>query len=625
MFRHLFVNLIAMTIRNKAKKREFRRRYKKPSNKLIFIEEEKLYYRKFKILVLLGKRINYEAMYYDLKSRINAAVYKLIRPLLTPDTVCYTCIIGNYTKLCNHAFINPGWDYVCFTDNQEFIKKKHIGVWQIKPLVFDKLDNTKNNRWHKLNPHLLFPEYKKSLYLDGNLRILTSYYSSLVGKAKSTFLFPEHVFNCIYEHLDLIEKVNKETKENLNRLRDKYEKEKMPRKWGLTENNMIFRKHHDPEVISLMEQWWHMVENYSRRDQASLMYILWKNNVDLKSHTFPNVRFDTKNCLVMKQNYPVRGKTILITGGAGFIGSTLADKILQFQNKVIVIDNFADFYSPAQKENNIQKHLGRDDYKLYRGSIEDADFLNKVFAENEIDMVVHIAARAGIRSSILNPAAYMKTNVEGTINILEAMRERKVKKIVFASSSSVYGNCRAEKFSETMDVTRPISPYASSKIACEQSLYTYSRLYKMQAICLRFFTVYGPRQRPDLAIRKFIELIREDKPIPVYGDGTTERDYTYIDDIVSGIMLAMQYTDSRYSIFNLGNGRPISLNDMIKTIEKVLGRKARIDRQPMQPGDVRRTSADISKARRMLGYEPTTGFEDGIKKYLEWSDAQNKQ
>lgn len=309
---------------------------------------------------------------------------------------------------------------------------------------------------------------------------------------------------------------------------------------------------------------------------------------------------------------------ILITGGAGFIGSTLADKLIKENNKVIVIDNFNDYYSPKLKEKNVFHNLTNLNYSLYRNDICDKDAVEKIFEKNNIDCVVHIAARAGVRPSLENPLAYAETNIDGTINILEAMRKNNVKKMVFASSSSVYGNCKAEKFSEDLKVTEPISPYAATKSACEQFLYTYSKLYDIQSICLRFFTVFGPRQRPDLAIRKFIELIEQDKPIPVYGDGTTMRDYTYIDDIVSGIMSAIKYDKTPYEIINLGGGSPVTLNEMIETIEKVLGKNAKIDRLPMQPGDVDKTVSDITKAKKLLGYEPKTTFEEGIRNFIEW-------
>ena len=309
---------------------------------------------------------------------------------------------------------------------------------------------------------------------------------------------------------------------------------------------------------------------------------------------------------------------ILITGGAGFIGSTLCDKMLKEDNEIIVIDNFNDYYSPKLKENNIKHNLNNKNYKLYRGDICDKSLLAKIFEENKIDVVVHIAASAGVRPSIDKPLDYVKNNIEGTVNILEVMKENKVKKIVFASSSSIYGNCKEEIFSEDLKVAEPISPYAATKLACEQFLYTYSKLYNIQVVALRFFTVFGPRQRPDLAIRKFIDLIKENKPIPVYGDGTTIRDYTYVDDIVDGIISAIDYNDTQYEIINLGGGAPVSLNQMIETIEKVLNKKAKIERLPMQMGDVNKTAASITKAKKLLNYNPKTSFERGIIKFIEW-------
>lgn len=309
---------------------------------------------------------------------------------------------------------------------------------------------------------------------------------------------------------------------------------------------------------------------------------------------------------------------ILITGGAGFIGSTLADKLLEKNNKIVVIDNFNDYYSPKLKEKNIKHNLDNKNYKLYRGDICDKNLLSKIFEENKIDVVVHIAASAGVRPSIENPLSYVKNNIEGTVNILEVMKRKNVQRIVFASSSSIYGNCKEEIFSEDLKVSEPISPYAASKSACEQFLYTYSKLFDIQVVALRFFTVFGPRQRPDLAIRKFIDLIKENKPIPVYGDGTTIRDYTYVDDIVDGIISAINYNDTPYEIINLGGGAPVSLNEMISTIEKVLNKKAKIEHLPMQLGDVNKTAADITKAKKLLNYNPKTSFKEGIIKFIEW-------
>ena len=314
----------------------------------------------------------------------------------------------------------------------------------------------------------------------------------------------------------------------------------------------------------------------------------------------------------------------LITGGAGFIGSTLADKLLKEADRIIVIDNFNDYYDVNQKEQNVAHNLNNPNYKLYRGDICDRRLVEEVFAMNDINAVIHIAARAGVRPSLEDPAEYIRSNIDGTINILENMRKFNVKKMVFASSSSVYGNCKAEKFSEDLKITEPISPYAATKSACEQFLYTYSKLYGINTVCLRFFTVFGPRQRPDLAIRKFIELIEKDEPIPVYGDGTTLRDYTYIDDIISGICAAIEYKKTPYEIINLGGGSPIMLNDMISTIEKILGKTAKRNYMPMQAGDVDKTVSDISKARKLLDYKPKTSFEDGIKNFIKWKNTQHQ-
>ncbi len=312
---------------------------------------------------------------------------------------------------------------------------------------------------------------------------------------------------------------------------------------------------------------------------------------------------------------------ILITGGAGFIGSTLADRLLSEGKNVIVVDNFNDYYDPKLKEENVAHNLNDSNYKLYRSDICDKNSISTIFDENKIDCVVHIAASAGVRASIQNPELFVQSNIAGTINIIEAMKKHDVKKMVFASSSSVYGNCNAEKFSEDLKVTEPISPYAATKSACEQFLYTYSVLYGINSICLRFFTVYGPRQRPDLAIRKFIELIKAGNSIPVFGDGTTKRDYTYIDDIVDGIAAAIEYNKTPYEIINLGGGSPITLSDMIKAIEKVMGISAKIDILPHQQGDVGKTVSDITKAGKLLGYQPKVSFEEGIRKFLEWFDC----
>ena len=313
--------------------------------------------------------------------------------------------------------------------------------------------------------------------------------------------------------------------------------------------------------------------------------------------------------------------TYLITGGAGFIGSSLADNLLKEGNKVIVIDNFCDFYDPSIKEDNIKEALNNSNYKLYRGDIRDKDLLDKIFNENKIDVVVHLAAMAGVRPSIENPILYQEVNCMGTQNILEVMKKYNVDKLVMASSSSVYGNTKEVPFREDMIVDFAISPYAATKKANEVMTHVYHKLQNLNVIMLRFFTVFGPRQRPDLAINKFTRLMLNNEEIPMFGDGSTSRDYTYIDDIVDGIKRSCDYVMNNndvYEIINLGNSSPTTLKEMINIIGEVLGVTPKIKELPMQPGDVDRTYADVSKAKRLLGYEPKTSFKDGIIKFVEW-------
>lgn len=313
-------------------------------------------------------------------------------------------------------------------------------------------------------------------------------------------------------------------------------------------------------------------------------------------------------------------KTYLITGGAGFIGSTLADFLLK-DNKIIVIDNFCDFYDVQIKENNVKHNLNSKNYKLYRIDIRNKEDIRKVFEENKIDCVIHLAAMAGVRPSIENPILYQEVNCVGTQNILEVMKEFNVKKLVMASSSSVYGNTKEVPFNENMVVDFAISPYAATKKANEVMTHVYHKLFDFNIIMLRFFTVFGPRQRPDLAINKFTRLMIENKEIPMFGDGSTSRDYTYVDDIVDGIHKSICYVENNndvYEILNLGNSNPVSLKEMIMTIGKVLNVEPKINQLPMQPGDVEKTFADISKAKKLIGYNPKTSFEEGIKKFIEW-------
>lgn len=320
-------------------------------------------------------------------------------------------------------------------------------------------------------------------------------------------------------------------------------------------------------------------------------------------------------------------KTYFITGGAGFIGSTLSEKLLMEYNKVIIIDNFCEFYNPKIKENNIKNCVENVNFKLYKGDIRDKNLIKQIFDENEIDVVVNLAAMAGVRPSIENPILYQDVNCMGLQNILEEMKKHNVKNGVFASSSSVYGNCKEVPFREDMVVDFAISPYAATKKANEVMAHVYHKLYDMNIIMLRFFTVYGPKQRPDLAINKFTRLMLEGKEIPMFGDGSTSRDYTFVEDIVNGIEKSCNYVfnnENVYEILNLGNSSPISLKEMIKVIGDSLGVEPKIKQLPMQPGDVDRTYADITKAKNMIDYEPKVSFEDGIEKFVNWY-KENKE
>lgn len=312
-------------------------------------------------------------------------------------------------------------------------------------------------------------------------------------------------------------------------------------------------------------------------------------------------------------------REILVTGGAGFIGSHLVDRLLgEEQWRVSVVDDFNNFYSPGVKRENVRAHFQNRSYRLVEADIRDREALRRLFDETKFEVIVHLAARAGVRPSLLEPQLYNETNITGTLNLLELARTHKVPQFVFGSSSSVYGINAKVPFSEEDPTRSPISPYAATKAAGELLCHTYTHLYGIRVVALRFFTVYGARQRPDLAIHKFARLIDEGKPIPVFGDGTTRRDYTYIEDIIEGVRAAIDYKGSDYEAINLGESRTVELNELIALLEDALGRRAVIDRQPSQPGDVPQTFADITKARRLLNYDPQTQIEEGIRRFTEW-------
>jgi len=308
---------------------------------------------------------------------------------------------------------------------------------------------------------------------------------------------------------------------------------------------------------------------------------------------------------------------ILVTGGAGFIGSHLSEALIQQGNEVVCLDNFNDYYDPRVKRRNIEGLLPQRQYELIEGEILDLPLLREVFSQRKIDIIVHLAARAGVRPSLEDPLLYQQVNVTGTNNLLEIAKQFEIKKFIFASSSSIYGKNEKVPFSESDFVDFPISPYAATKKAGELICYTYHHLYGLPVTCLRFFTVYGPRQRPDMAIHKFTRKIYYDQTIPMYGDGSSRRDYTYITDIVDGLCRSIEHCKS-YHIYNLGESKTIDLASLIDLIADRLGKKARIERLPNQPGDVPITYADISKPREEIGYNPSVSIEEGIDRFVKW-------
>jgi len=314
---------------------------------------------------------------------------------------------------------------------------------------------------------------------------------------------------------------------------------------------------------------------------------------------------------------------IVVTGGAGFIGSHLIDRLLQEGHSVVNIDNFDPFYNEQIKRNNTTGHLKYDRYKLHEVDIRDYQALSEAIGK-KTEAIVHLAAKAGVRPSILYPVGYQEVNVAGTMNVLEVARRKGIKQVVFGSSSSVYGKNPNVPWREDDTVLQPISPYAGTKVSGELMGHVYSHLYGIRFLALRFFTVYGPRQRPDLAIHKFLRLMSEGREITLYGDGSTRRDYTCVDDIVAGIMAAIHYTDTRYEIINLGNDRTVTLLELVGAIENASGITAKKVFGPEQAGDVKQTWAEIDKARKLLNYEPAYSLTAGLAKFVEWYDSQKR-
>ena len=319
-----------------------------------------------------------------------------------------------------------------------------------------------------------------------------------------------------------------------------------------------------------------------------------------------------------------RSQRVLLTGGAGFIGSHLAEALLRRGAELTIVDCLDDFYSPACKQANLEDIRRSGGFEFHAADICEMERLREVFAASRPEAVIHLAARAGVAPSLRQARLYERVNVAGTVNLLELCREFRVGKLLFGSSSSVYGATSRAPFSEDQVELRPISPYAATKLAGELLCYTFAHLYALAIVALRFFTVYGPRQRPDLAIHKFTALLEAGQPLPIYGDGTTGRDYTHVDDIVAGVLAALEYEPggaAPFEVFNLGNSHPVKLNELVEQLERATGKRAIRQHEPTQPGDVPLTWADISKAGRLLGYRPATRLEQGLERFVAWYRA----
>lgn len=315
------------------------------------------------------------------------------------------------------------------------------------------------------------------------------------------------------------------------------------------------------------------------------------------------------------------GQRVLVTGGAGFIGSHLAERLLERGRRVVVLDNFDDFYDPTVKRGNVQTAARHPDYRLVEGDIRDAALVDALFGAERFDAVVHLAARAGVRPSIRDPALYTSVNLDGTTSLLEACRQHAVSRLIFGSSSSVYGNNRKVPFAEDDAVDHPISPYAATKRAGELLCHAHHHLFGLRVACLRLFTVYGPRQRPEMAIQRFARLLAEGGEIEQYGDGQSARDYTYVDDIVDGMLLALDRCQG-YHVWNLGGAFTVTLEELVRKIAVRLGVEPRVKLLPPQPGDVERTWADVSRARAELGWAPRIALDPGLDRFLEWFKGQ---
>lgn len=525
--------------------------------------------------------------------------------------VVYTCLTGNYDVLREHRYIDKDWDYVCFTDNEKLIAQKKVGVWEIRPLVFSGKDNTRNSRFHKINPHKLFPEYEQSIWCDSNIGICSPYIFKQIEERKADFLVPIHFCrNCIYDEFFEVEKLGYDAKDVIEKQKRLVENDGFPKNWGLAETNILYRKHKLPEIIKVMDMWWSFIRDFSKRDQLSFTYVLWKNGFNLDKFFIKNTRLSLSDFDV----YPHNPK-VLIVGGASFIGSAVADRMLQIDSKVIVIDDFRECCDVKLKKQNVARNCNNENYKFYQGDACDGKLLERVFEKNKPNVVFYF----GNENEFTSDVDRVKADFDGIFNVLENMRKFRVRKLVFGSFVADYGKVNGWFLNEKQNISKPLTLDGAIKSSCEILIYSYAKSFDLSAICLRFFNLLGPNPSENSIVGKLLNSVKSNEKIRLPFDIRDKRDFVYIDDIVDGIEKAWKCS-TQYDIFNLASGKALRIEKLVKLVEKFLGRKIDVEFLASKTSRIKRKVANISKAKKYLGYSPKFSVEEAIERTIKESD-----
>ena len=522
--------------------------------------------------------------------------------------VVYTCLTGNYDTLRQPVYVDENWDYVCFTDDENLVAQKNVGVWKIRPLAFQERDNTRNSRYHKINPHKLFPEYEQSIWCDSNVNILSSYIFEQILKRKTDILVPVHFCrDCIYDEFAEVEKLGYDDVDVIRHQEKLLEDDGFPKKWGLAETNVLYRKHLKPEIMKTMDMWWSFVRDFSKRDQLSFTYVLWKNGYDVKNLFVKNARCPSPDFAI----YPHNPK-VLIVGGCGFVGAAVTERMLQLNSRVVVIDDFDGVFDAGLKKQNLAQNESNKNYKFYQGNVFNNEFLEKVFLENKPDVVFYFQEKVRATQKTTD----VKEELEGIFNVLENMRKFKAKKLILGSSAAVYGKDKRWTFSEKCSASRPCSLEGAVKSAAETLIYTYTKLYGLSAICLRFFNVFGPGQFSDGVIGNLLNSVRNHTKVQLHYGEKDKRDFVYIDDVVDGIEKAWKYP-KKFDVFNLASGKAVCLGKLLKLLEKILDKKIEVEFLSSSAVHVKRKVANISKAKKLLRYNPKFSLEKALERTIK--------